>query len=45
MNGSKNIIDKVLEIKAKLVYVYSVHAIWEKPNNEIMEEIYDFDSK
>lgn len=45
VNGTKNIIDKVLEKKAKLVYVNSVHAIWEKPNNEIMEEIYDFDSK
>ena len=42
VNGTKNIIDKVLEKKAKLVYVNSVHAIWEKPNNEIMEEIYDF---
>ena len=42
-NGTKNIIDKVLEKNARLVYVSSVHAITEKPNKEQIEEIYDFD--
>lgn len=42
VNGTKNVIDKVLEKKAKLVYVSSVHAITEKPNNEIITEIKDF---
>ena len=42
VNGTKNIIEKVLEKNAKLVYVSSVHAITEKPNNEIIEEITDF---
>lgn len=42
-NGTRNIIDKVLEKNARLVYVSSVHAITEKPNNEQIEEIYDFD--
>ncbi len=42
-NGTKNIIDKVLEKNAKLVYVSSVHAITEKPNGEKMTEIKDFD--
>lgn len=45
VNGTKNIIDKVLEIDAKLIYVNSVHAIWEKPNHEVMTEIDDFDPK
>lgn len=43
VNGTKNIIEKVLEKNAKLVYVSSVHAITEKPNNEIITEIKDFD--
>lgn len=42
VNGTKNVIDKVLEKKAKLVYVSSVHAITEKTNNEIITEIKDF---
>lgn len=42
VNGTKNIIEKVLEINAKLVYVSSVHAITEKANNEIITEIKDF---
>ena len=42
VNGTKNIIDKVLEKNAKLVYVSSVHAIPEKPNGEVMTEITDF---
>lgn len=43
INGVKNIIEKVLEKNAKLICVSSVHAIPEKPNNEIMKEITDFD--
>ena len=42
-NGTKNIIDKVLEKNAKMVYVSSVHAITEKPNGEKISEITDFD--
>lgn len=42
-NGTKNIVDKVLEKNAKMVYVSSVHAITEKPNGEKMSEITDFD--
>lgn len=42
-NGTKNIVDEVLEKNAKLVYVSSVHAITEKPNGEKMSEITDFD--
>ena len=45
VNGTKNIVDKVLEIDAKLVYVSSVHSINEKPNNETITEIINFDSK
>ncbi len=43
VNGTKNIITKVLEINAKLVYVSSVHAITEKENKELMQETIDFD--
>lgn len=43
VNGTKNIIKKVLEKNAKLVYVSSVHALSEKFNNEIITEIKDFD--
>ena len=43
VNGTKNIIEKVLEKNAKLVYVNSVHAITEKPNNELMTEINNFE--
>ena len=42
-NGTKNVIDKVIEKNAKMIYVSSVHAITEKENNEKIEEIYDFD--
>lgn len=42
VNGTKNIIKKVLEKNAKLVYVSSVHAITEKPNNETITETKDF---
>ena len=43
VNGTKNVIEKVLEKNAKLVYVNSVHAITEKPNNELMTEINYFE--
>ena len=43
VNGTKNIVKKVLEKNAKLIYVSSVHAIPEKPNNKIMTEITNFD--
>ena len=43
VNGTKNVIDKVLEKNAKLVYVNSVHAITEKPNNEVITEINNFE--
>ena len=42
VNGTKNIVDKVLESKAKLVYISSVHAIPEKPNNGLIKEITNF---
>ena len=43
VNGTKNIVDKVLEYNAKLIYVSSVHAIEEKPNNELLDENASFD--
>lgn len=43
--GTKHIVEKTLEIGAKLVYVNSVHAIPEKPNGEVMTEVTDFDPK
>ena len=43
--AQKNIVDKVLEIDAKLIYVSSVHSITEKPNNETITEITNFDSE
>ncbi len=43
VNKTKNIVDKVLDIKAKLVYVSSVHAINEKKRHEVIKEITDFD--
>ena len=43
VNGTKNVIDKVLEKNAKLVYANSVHAITEKPNNELITEISNFE--
>lgn len=42
VGGTMNVVDKVLEKNAKLVYVNSVHSIPEKPNGGVMEEIYDF---
>lgn len=47
VNGTKNIIKKVEELNknegyAKLVYINSVHALPERPKNEIMTEITDF---
>ena len=43
VNGTKNIVNKVIESKAKLIYISSVHAIPEKPNNEVITETIDFD--
>ena len=40
--GTKNIVDKVLESKAKLIYISSVHAIPEKPDNALITEITNF---
>lgn len=42
VNGTKNMVDKVLELNAKLVYVSSVHAIPEKPNNNLITEVTNF---
>lgn len=42
VNGTKNVIEKVLEKNCKLVYVSSVHAIPELPNKEVIMEITDF---
>lgn len=42
VNGTKNIINKVLEINAKLIYVNSVHSIPEKASNEVITEIDNF---
>lgn len=42
VNGTKNIVDKVLELNAKFVYVSSVHAIPEKPNNDLITEVTNF---
>ena len=41
VNGTKNIIDKVLNINAKLVYISSVHAIPE--SDGVITETVDFD--
>lgn len=43
VNGTKNIVQKVLEKNAKLIYVNSVHSIPEKLDHKIMTEIKDFD--
>jgi dihydroflavonol-4-reductase len=43
VNGTKNIVAKVLEKNAGLVYVSSVHAINEKPKGEMITEIKNFD--
>ena len=43
VNGTKNIVNKVIDSKAKLIYISSVHAIPEKPNNEVITETIDFD--
>ncbi len=39
VNGTKNIVKKVLEANAKLIYVSSVHAITENPNDKEIREI------
>lgn len=43
VGGTKNVIEKVLEKKAKLVYVSSVHAITEKQNGDVISEIKEFE--
>lgn len=43
IGGTKNVIEKVLEINAKLVYVSSVHAIPVKPGEEKIVEVDTFD--
>ena len=43
VNGTKNIIDKVLETKSKLIYISSVHAITEKLNHELITETTKFE--
>lgn len=43
VGGTKNIVDRVMSIGAKLVYISSVHAIPEKPDHAEIEEVYDFD--
>lgn len=43
VHGTQNIVDKTLQIGAKLVYVNSVHSIPELPNGEVMAEIDHFD--
>lgn len=43
VNGTKNVVEKVLEKKAKLIYVSSVHAITEKPNHQLITETKTFD--
>ena len=44
VNGTKNIVDKVIESKAKLIYISSVHAIPELPHNELITEITNFNT-
>ena len=43
VNGAKNIVDKVLQGNARLVYVSSVHAIPEKTDHQVMKEVAAFD--
>lgn len=43
VTGTKNIVDACIDNKVKrLVYISSVHAIKEKPNNEVITEIKSF---
>lgn len=42
VNGTKNIVDKAIETKAKLIYISSVHAIPEQSNNGLITEITNF---
>lgn len=39
VNGTKNIVDKVLAYNAKLIYVSSVHAIPEKSDGNLISEV------
>lgn len=43
VGGTRNIVEKTLEIGAKMVYVSSVHALPVLPDNAVMTEIKDFD--
>jgi len=43
VEGTRNVIDACLKHGARLVYVSSVHAIPELPNNETITEVTDFD--
>lgn len=43
--GTKNVAEKTLELGAKLIYVNSVHALPELPNNSEITEITNFDPK
>ncbi len=43
VTGTKNIVEKTLQVNAKLVHVSSVHAITETPNNEEIKEIEVFE--
>ncbi len=43
VNGTKNIVQKVLETHAKLIYINTVHAIPEQPPGKVMAEVTAFD--
>lgn len=44
VGGTKNIVDLCMKYNIKrLIHVSSVHAIEEKPNNEVITEVYSFD--
>ena len=43
VNGTKHVMQKVLEIGAKFIYVSSVHAIREQPNRQVITETTRFD--
>lgn len=41
--GTRNIVEKTLEVDAKLIYVNSVHALPELPHGSVITEITNFD--
>ena len=43
VNGVRNVAKKAAEKGAKLIYISSVHAIPEQPENTVITETYDFD--